>query len=1356
MILQDNGLLMEQALRLVKGGSFLEAAAVCKKVLRKHPKHPDAFHLLGIISWERGSHQLALKHLGRAVRLSPENAAYKHNLGNVYQEIGRFEEALAQYAAAIELKSDYFTAYLHRANCLTTLGRTLDAVIDLQKAVALDSSSYTARINLAAAYIEARKYDDAIRLLNATEDVHNDHKKYQYLAISHFRQNQFEQALVSLNGALATSLSRLPLSLIKSACLFSLGRYEEGLEVIDGILTAHPTSVAALRNRGTALLRLKRYPEAAGTFEKLLALQPDAPDALGLSLHAKGHACDWSGLEENLQSLEASIEAKKQVTPAFAALALTDSAALLQNIVQLKDHTHNSGFPDVEKMSHSADEGRILIGYFSSDFHNHATAYLISELIEIHDRSRFKIIGFSFGPSKRDRMQKRLISAFDEFHDVQTMSDQEIAVMSREIGIDIAVDLKGYTTNCRTGIFSHRCAPIQVNYLGYPGTMGANFIDYLIADHVLICPQTREHYSESIVYMPDSYQVNDRRRAVPELKYTKASVGLPETGFVFCCFNNNYKIMPNIFDAWMRILQLVPDSVLWLFRGNDSVEKNLRESAQVRGVSPDRLIFADPMDPVSHLSRLSLADLFLDTFPCNAHTTASDALWAGVPVLTLSGQSFQSRVAASLLSALNLHELITKSIAEYEALAQYLALNPEKLQKIRSIITSSKHSAPLFDTPRFAAHIESAYELMIDRFRRKLEPHDLYIEPACSRACVSDSQAVPMRIIGGSQSINSIGVVKLKEMEKLVKSIILIEGLDNGFKFVSRIRASDGRHSFGQVAILSAVARSMFIERAPNARHIVDRIKDAYPGYIAPYVCELNYLYNSGDASRARQVASYVFHSQESSHDDIIFACMYLSRLSPDLPIQHSLEQAYEALGCPVSWASVVLQIALEGMNWDLADKVIRQLNDLDTGVSDPDTHEMPRTNLLWCGVEKRNIVVSTNWNKRVYGESNASSAMVVGKPLVGRRLRVAYLSSDFRKHPTSYLIKGLLKEHDRTNVELVGYCSGWDDGSDIRKEVLSYFSDFHCLSSISDPDAVKLIRSHEIDVLIDLNGPTAGHRMEILAARCAPVQIHYLGYPGSLGGGLVDYIVADRYTVPDSSVELYPEKVIRISSTYQLNDYASFEPLPPVTRGSQDLPENVPIIGVFNAINKVRLEVWVVWMKIMREVPNAILWILDPGPACYDVIKKVSNAYGVRAGRIHIAPKVSYKDHLARIQCADIMLDPWPYGGHTTTSDSLFSGVPVLAMSGTNFASRVSGSLLRAAGLECLVQPTKEDYVRIAILLLKDRPDELVRLKSFLRRHVLETDVFQARGKARQLEDAYRMAFQRVLDGLGHKSFDM
>ena len=607
-----------------------------------------------------------------------------------------------------------------------------------------------------------------------------------------------------------------------------------------------------------------------------------------------------------------------------------------------------------------------------------------------------------------------------------------------------------------------------------------------------------------------------------------------------------------------------------------------------------------------------------------------------------------------------------------------------------------------------------------------------------------------------SQSDNSIGRVKLNEMGNLVKSVICNEGLDSGFKLVSRVRASDGGHSRGQVLILSAVARSLFIERSAIAETLVDKIKDVYPGFVEPYVSELNYLYNSGNTKRAREAALYVFHSQQSSPNDIILSCQYLSQLAPDVQTGDSLARAYDALERPVSWASVVLQIALQGMNWDLADQVIRQLNDLGANVLDPDTNEMPRTNLLWCGDEKKNLNVSSNWSKGVCGRSDVSSAVVVGRPLAGRRLRVAYLSSDFRKHPTSYLINGLLKEHKLARVELIGYCSGWDDGSDIRKEILSHFSDFHCLSSIGDSDAVKLIRSHEIDVLIDLNGPTAGHRMGILAARCAPVQIHYLGYPGSLGGRLVDYIIADHYTVPVSSEEFYPEKVIRISSTYQLNDYASFEPVPLVTRGSQDLPEDVPVIGVFNAINKVRLEVWVVWMKIMREVPNAILWILDPGPPCYDVIRRVANAYGVRAGRIHIAPRVSYKDHLARIQCADLMLDPWPYGGHTTTSDSLFSGVPVLAMSGTNFASRVSGSLLKAAGLECLVQPTKEDYVRIAIFLLKDRPDELVRLKSFLRRHALETDVFQSRGKARQLEDAYRIAFQRVLDGLGHESLDM
>jgi predicted O-linked N-acetylglucosamine transferase (SPINDLY family) len=376
----------------------------------------------------------------------------------------------------------------------------------------------------------------------------------------------------------------------------------------------------------------------------------------------------------------------------------------------------------------SITKNKIRLGYYSADFRTHAVAILIAELIEIHNKEQFELIAFSLGPDVKDEMQNRISKAFDQFIDVHNESDQAVAKLSRQLGIDIAIDLGGLTADCRTGIFSFRAAPIQVNYLGYPGTLGADYIDYIIGDKTLIPSKSQEFYAEKVIYLPNSYQVNDRKRFISDKQFSRAELGLPKDVFVFCCFNNNYKILPETFDGWMRILTAIEGSVLWLFQDNDWVTNNLKKEAQKRGVSESRLVFAKRLPLDEHLARHRQADLFLDTFPCNAHTTASDALWAGLPVLTMMGESFASRVAASLLTAIGLPELITNSQKDYEALAIELASNPAKLKAIKAKIETNRLTTPLFDTPRFTKHLEDAYTKIYKRYHADLTPDHIDIQ----------------------------------------------------------------------------------------------------------------------------------------------------------------------------------------------------------------------------------------------------------------------------------------------------------------------------------------------------------------------------------------------------------------------------------------------------------------------------------------------------------------------------------------------------------------------------------------------------------------------------------------------------
>ena len=480
----------------------------------------------------------------------------------------------------------------------------------------------------------------------------------------------------------------------------------------------------------------------------------------------------------------------------------------------------------------------------------------------------------------------------------------------------------------------------------------------------------------------------------------------------------------------------------------------------------------------------------------------------------------------------------------------------------------------------------------------------------------------------------------------------------------------------------------------------------------------------------------------------VLEAANLLVRLGDQELALERAARAYQAMGQPLDYTATLLYIAQVTAAWPLVDQLTAQLRQGYADGQIEKINESPRTHLLWCDDEALNLKVLDLWSRRNLPDPILPAPKA--RPLEGRRLRVGYLSSDFREHPTARLILGVLRHHDRSQVELFMYCSGWNDGSPLRKEVEAQFEHIHSVATLSDEAAANLIRSHYIDVLVELNGPTRANRMGILRYRPAPVQIDYLGWPGSVGGRLVDYIIGDDQTIPPGAEHLYPEKVIRLSVTYQANDHASFRRAPRPSRKEVGLPEDpsLQILGMFNAINKIHQEVWDTWMAILRAAPNAMLWILDPGPVARKAIASASQKAGVPVSRILASPKLPQGQHLARVQCCDLMLDPWPYGGHTSTADALFSGVPVLTMEGRNFASRVSPGLLRGAGFGDLVCTTPEAYARRAVELLNN-PNALARMRARLLQDIQTSPVFDARERARQLEQAYRVAVERAAQGI-------
>jgi len=675
-------------------GRLAEAARVYQQVLQRRPGHADAWHLLGLIAVQTGRPEQGVDLMARSIALDPNVVVAHSNRAKGLNDLARYEEAIASCDAALSIAPDHAPAYLNRGNALDGLKRY---------EAALDS------------------YDKAIALAPAVAAAHND--RANTLQSLH----RYQDAVAGYDAALSLRSDYAEAYAGRALALQRLGRHAGALASYAKAVALNPRLAEAYNNRGNLLAEMKRYDEAITDYATAIAIRPDYEFVLGTWLHTKMKICDWFDIDAEIVALARRLDAGERVSPPFPLVGMPVSPQQQRKAAAIWSASMFPPNHSLPPIALRPRRSRLRVGYFSSDFYNHATAWLIAGLFEQHDRSRIESIAFSFGTAPGDEMADRLAAGFDRFIDVHGRSDLEVASLARSLEIDIAIDLKGFTTESRTGIFAARAAPIQVNYLGFPGTMGSDYFDYLIADRIVVPPEARSCYSEKIVHLPDSYQVNDSKRVIADRVFERAECGLPPEGVVYCCFNNNYKILPETFETWMNILRAVDGSVLWLFADNPRAAANLKREAKARGIAPERLVFAERMPLPEHLARHRLADLFLDTAPCNAHTTASDALWAGLPVLTRIGETFAGRVAASLLNAIGLPELVASSGEAYQALAIDLGGAPDRLARVTRKLARHRRTSPLFDTERFARHIEAAYAAMYDRYQTGLPPDHIEV-----------------------------------------------------------------------------------------------------------------------------------------------------------------------------------------------------------------------------------------------------------------------------------------------------------------------------------------------------------------------------------------------------------------------------------------------------------------------------------------------------------------------------------------------------------------------------------------------------------------------------------------------------
>jgi protein O-GlcNAc transferase len=709
---------LKQAVDAHKAKQLHKAHHLYAAILKVQPKHPDANHNTGLLTVGFGKIELALPFFKTALEANPSNAQFwyshivaliklekltdakvlldqakskgikgadfdqleqrlndaskapaikpdyadsQHNMGVALQNQGNLEEAIEAYNKTLAIKPDHVLAYYNMANALQAQGNLKEAIEAYGKALAIKpdyADSYKNMANALQAQGDLKEaikaYRKALAIKPDYADAHNN------MGYALQAQGNLEEAIEAYCKALAINPDYALAYYNMADALQAQGNLKEAIEAYSKALAIKPDYVAACYNMANAFQAQGNLKEAIEAYNKALAIIPDYESRRAQKLYWQAKICDWNSIAKDLKLVPELGTNKKKVEPFFL-LSLEDAPERHQtrSKIYAKAIYPQKILPPKDKPSKRPK--RIRIGYFSTDFKEHPVAYLIAKVLEQHNRDQFEVCGYSINGPSSCAMRQRLEKSFDSFTDVQSMSDRDIALQVRQDEIDIIIDLNGYTQQLRTGIFAYRAAPIQINYLGYPGTMGSKFIDYIVADPILIPEGKRQYYSEQIIYLPNSYQPTDNTRTISGKVVTREDMGLPSVGFVFCCFNNNYKISPKEFDIWMRLMNKVEGSVLWLLKSNKWAEQNLKRQTEIRGVSAERIIFAERMPQAEHLARQRLADLFLDTFNYNAHTTASDALWAGLPLVTKLGKGFAARVAGSLLNAVGLPELITQN-----------------------------------------------------------------------------------------------------------------------------------------------------------------------------------------------------------------------------------------------------------------------------------------------------------------------------------------------------------------------------------------------------------------------------------------------------------------------------------------------------------------------------------------------------------------------------------------------------------------------------------------------------------------------------------------------------------------------
>ena len=1151
------------------------------------------------------------------------------------------------------------------------------------------------------------------------------------------REGDPNRAALAYGNALELNSTFYPAAINLGLSLETIGQTDAALRAWESATQTSEARTALLNQKGRLLEGLGRLAEAEAALYASILTNPEQPDAVQHWLHIRQKICQWPVLPANIPGLPQT-ELARHSGP-LGVLALTDDVNVQREVTGSWIARKMPPAPVRLSPAEGYRHDRIRIGYLSSDFCRHAMSYLIAELFERHDRSRFEIFGYCSTLEDGSDIRKRVIAGFDHHRIIRDLSDEQAAKVIRDDEIDILIDLNGLTARTRLAVMRWRPAPIQATYLGFIGPVDLPELDYLLCDDFVVPAQQAAAYSPTPLTIAYSYQANDSKRAIGRA-LSRQDVGLPDDCFVFCCFSNHYKITEALFAGWMAILRGAERSVLWLAIDNGWSPVNLRAYAAREGVAPDRILFADRTSPESYMRRLALADLFLDTFPYNAGTVASDAIRMQLPLLTLCGASFASRMAGSLLNTIGARMGITTSLPEYVATAIKLATDADAYASYKQQFAGDTWKQTAGDIARFTAEFESTLAQLVTvtpssrAITHVSGPCEAAADSCQPKSDVEDLGIIDLvsaaeRMAGAGKIEAALALYELWLTHHPVDRLRHVAYFNLGTLLIQISRPTQAVAAFAEASRL----KPAFLPAYVNAGLAYERLGqlDLAVGQwlqAADRVVPVDETCISNKTTALKNLARvYKSVGNVASAEEALRRCLAIDPSQRDA-VQHWI--ALRQMQC--KWP-VILPWGKQTMS-----SLMAILSPLTVAIhTDDPMYQMAHA-----------------WNCFGQDMTGAPMPCTVGRwvpptPAAGPRhpLRIGYVSPDLREHAVGFLTAELFGLHDRAKVEVFAYYSGRPEPDAMQARIRQTVDHWKHIAGQGDKAIAKQIVSDEIDILIDLGGHTGDSPTAAFALRPAPVIVNWLGFPGSMGTPHHQYIIADEMIIPPAYEKCYSERVVRLPC-YQPTDRKRIVG-EPTSRRDVGLRNDAIVYCCFNGPQKITPVMFRCWMAILSRVPNAVLWLLSCDAATDQRLRQQAIALGISPDRLVFATRKLNAEHLARYSLADLFLDTSPYGAHTTASDALWMGVPVLTMAGHSFASRVCSSLVHAAGLPELLCDTHDAYVERAVAL-GNQPEVLIALRKRLQAGRDHCTLFDMNLLVTRLEGLYEQMWNEFLSGQG------